>query len=401
MPSTEVVEGTSEREHMLPSEWAWLVRLCARLAGNVDVAEDLAQETLLEAWRNRHKLQDPRGRDRWLAAIARHVCQRWARRHGLALARLTRLDGDDDSTTPHPADWLADATDLEVELERDELATLLDRALALLPPETRAVLVARCVEETPQAEVAARLGLSESALGVRLHRGKLALRRMLATDLREEAAAYGLAGAADGWQETRMWCPACGQRRMWGRFTPSHLPASPGDLILRCPTCSPTPNDYLLHHTDYWAGTLAGVNGFKAAFSRVLRWGDTYYRQGIVDRMVVCMKCGRPAPLWMGRQSTDPPSWRDARGVHATCDACNPTNSTTLEGMVLALPEGRQFWQAHPRVRRLPEREVETAGRAAVVVSHASVTDGARFDVIFDRETFAVLAIHRTPGAGD
>jgi RNA polymerase sigma factor (sigma-70 family) len=400
MLSTRFIETPSERELALPDERRRLVRLCARLTGKVDVAEDLAQETLLEAWRNRRKLRDPLGRDRWLAAIARHVCQRWARGQGRALARLTRLDGDDDPATPPPADWLADETDLELELERAELATLLDRALALLPLETRAVLVARCIEETPQAEVAARLGLSESAVGVRLHRGKLALRRVLATDLREDAAAYGLDGpAADGWQETRIWCPRCGQRRIRGKFITSNLPATSGDLMLRCPSCHTLPDDYMMHHTDHWAGTLVDVRGIKAAYSRLLRWADAYYRQGLVDRTVVCMKCGRQAPLWMGLEGPAPPSWRDERGVHVTCHACNPTNITTLAGIALALPEGRSFWQAHPRTRRLPDREVETAGRAAVVVSHVNVTGAARFDVVFDRDNFAVLGIHQTPGS--
>jgi Sigma-70 region 2 len=54
-----------------------LVRLCAVLTGDRDAAEDLAQETLLEAWRNAHKLHDPSGAERWVAAIARptlNVC---------------------------------------------------------------------------------------------------------------------------------------------------------------------------------------------------------------------------------------------------------------------------------------------------------------------------------------
>jgi DNA-directed RNA polymerase specialized sigma24 family protein len=32
------------------AERTWLVRLCTRFTGDVDVAEDLPQETLLEAW---------------------------------------------------------------------------------------------------------------------------------------------------------------------------------------------------------------------------------------------------------------------------------------------------------------------------------------------------------------
>jgi DNA-directed RNA polymerase specialized sigma24 family protein len=41
---------------LLAEERTRLVRLCARLTGSSGVAEDLAQETLLEAWRNQQKL---------------------------------------------------------------------------------------------------------------------------------------------------------------------------------------------------------------------------------------------------------------------------------------------------------------------------------------------------------
>src|SRR3712207_7136587 len=44
-----------------------------------DAAEDLAQETLLEAWRHADKLHDPTGTVPWLWAIARNVCLRHAR----------------------------------------------------------------------------------------------------------------------------------------------------------------------------------------------------------------------------------------------------------------------------------------------------------------------------------
>ena len=56
---------------LLTAERAWLVRKCAVLIRNADAAEDLAQETLLEAWRHQDKLHD-RGREqreerrRWL-----------------------------------------------------------------------------------------------------------------------------------------------------------------------------------------------------------------------------------------------------------------------------------------------------------------------------------------------
>ena len=58
-----------------------LLRL-ARLRGVPDdLAEDVVQETLLEAWRCLDRLYDPTGADRWLDEICRNVCRRYARSH--------------------------------------------------------------------------------------------------------------------------------------------------------------------------------------------------------------------------------------------------------------------------------------------------------------------------------
>nr|MDQ3823048.1 RNA polymerase sigma factor [Actinomycetota bacterium] len=151
-----------------------LVRLCAAISGDPAAAEDLAQETLLEAWRNTHKLRDADGVDRWLAAIARNVCLRAARRRGRerSTASLQPETAVDD--------------DLEGRLERDELVDLVDRALGLVPPATRDALVQRYVHEAPCAEIGERLGLSEDAVSMRLARGKAVLRRVLAAELRDE-----------------------------------------------------------------------------------------------------------------------------------------------------------------------------------------------------------------------
>ena len=67
-----------------------LVRVCTAIVRDPVAAEDLAQETLLEAWRQQHKLVDPDGASRWLDAIARHVCRRWLSAQG----RLPRPDTD-------------------------------------------------------------------------------------------------------------------------------------------------------------------------------------------------------------------------------------------------------------------------------------------------------------------
>ncbi len=217
------VSKADELEALIPLERARLVRLCARLTGDREAAEDLAQETLFEAWRNVHGLRDPQACPRWLSGIARNICLRWARTRGRELSRLVPLDADENPDAPRVVEGQADSFDMEVELERAELVGLLDKALALLPPETRDVLLERYVEESPHAEIAARLGVSEKAVSMRLSRGKLACRHVLTTDLRSEAAAYGIVAAEnDAWQETRIWCPFCGWHRLLARFTDGH-----------------------------------------------------------------------------------------------------------------------------------------------------------------------------------
>ena len=72
-------------ELVSPAERDRLVRLCARLSGAAQVAEDLAQETLLEAWKARDRLSDPAARAQWLSGIARNICRRW---HAQASSRV-------------------------------------------------------------------------------------------------------------------------------------------------------------------------------------------------------------------------------------------------------------------------------------------------------------------------
>jgi len=365
-----------------------LVRLCAQITGNSQVAEDLAQETLSEAWRHRSKLRDPAGSAAWLSAIARHVCRHWARRYGRDRAHVLP-SGDDHEHPSLSQDALVAGDDLEGELERAELVALLDRALARLPPTTRRVLVERYSAESPHAEIAARLGMTEGAVKVSLHRGKRALRRVLLSEFSQEAAAYGLSRAdGDDGQETRIWCPYCGQGRLVAVSA-----TSPPDLTLRCPICCSAPDDTFAHVTGE---LLHGVKGYKPALSRVLAWTDTYYRRGLATQRVACVSCSRSMPLQIGLPEGVPLLRWDRQGIHVRCGHCHATYGQGPTALALALPQGQQFWRVHPRIRALPDRLVEAAGCAARVTSFESVTGPARLDVLSTYDTFAVLAVHTT-----
>lgn len=376
-----------------PDERTQLVRICLRATRNRDTAEDLAQETLLEAWRNWHKLRDvhdPQARMRWLATIASHICHRWERRHGRDLRRTLPLDtattsGAPDDHSDRLVDLLTSEDSIGAELEHAERVELLERALRLLPQETRDMLVARYLAETPLRDIALRSGLSEATLSVRLHRARQALRQVLATTLREDAAAYGLIEqASETWQETRIWCPVCGQARLYGR-----LSGTPTHLRLHCMRCSDTHEPFVDHLS--LLGLLDGIKTFKAALNRVMVWGDTYYHRGTVSGEVQCHRCSRPAPLLVNHSSDTPPSHTYRKlGVHAKC-SCKAINNSELAGMALFTPDGQAFWRAHPRIHLIPERHIETGGRDAIVIGYKSVTGSAAFDAIYTHDTFELI----------
>lgn len=378
----------TDLEALLRAERPRLVRLCAHFSGDAPAAEDLAQETLFEAWRSLEHLRDGEKRSQWLSGIARNVCRRWAR-HRARVARtesatiVAHASSLDEMVDP------ADDIDLERALEREELIELLDRALALLPAETRSLLIERYVEESPHAEIAARLGLREPAVAKRLERGRQALQRLLKTELRQESIDYGLipTDANDG-QETRIWCPICGQRRLvalracsWLTFWCPH-----------CFTCEP-----LGPGVGFTGDDPPDLRSFKAAFNRMASEGRDWYRLIQGKTTAACPSCGRELPVRSGLQDAPPPAFAGQTAVHIYCPSCDEAKSYLIAGLALALPEGKRFWREHPRIHLLPEQEIEVNAGPAIVTRFESVTSADRFDVVWSRDSIDPISIHGAP----
>lgn len=373
-----------------PNDYLRLVRYCASYTGHRDAAEDLVQQTLLEAWRKADTLYAAEAREFWLFGMARNVCRRWLRERSIAASRLVRLDNPDDLET-----HALEPFDIELELEREDLARLLDKIMEILPTETRAALLQRYIEELPLAEVARRFGITTGAVEARLHRGRLALRRVLTTDLLDDAIAHGLIVPDHlSWRQTQIWCPTCGEHKLIGRFT------SAGDLQLDCPKCvEGTPSPMVRAPFSEFSDVLGGVKGFKPACSRVLSWLHTTYREGSEGQLSTCVWCGAEASIQsvsegnaiqgvdLNRQGY-PELW-------AVCSRCGRMSTVAgLPGVALGSPEGHSFWRIHGRIRVLPGREAEVEGSPTTVVGFESVASNSNIDFLFVRNTSQLIGVH-------
>ncbi|MGZ8736769.1 MAG: sigma-70 family RNA polymerase sigma factor [Nocardioides sp.] len=140
---------------------------CMRLTGNDRLrAEDVAQETLLRAWRHFPVLDDTHGSVRaWLFTVARNiVIDDW---------RSRRTRGDVTvAEVPEPADP-GDHTDQLL------LSWVVAEAITTLTPEHRAVLLECYYRGRSVADTAERLGIPEGTVKSRTHYALRALRLAL------------------------------------------------------------------------------------------------------------------------------------------------------------------------------------------------------------------------------
>ncbi len=80
-------------------------------------------------------------------------------------------------------------------------------------------------------------------------------------------------------------------------------------------------------------------------------------------------------------------------GIAFICPTCESWYSSPSYGIVHRMPETQQFLREHPRVRTLPEREIEVDGQLALVTSLESITESARLDVVTALDTYEILRI--------
>ena len=143
-----------------------IYRYALRLTHNPEQAQDLTQETMLRAWRNRQVLQDESAVKSWLLRIATNLWTDQLRRSRLEPRLLV-----EPPTSPElPA---------TKKLIHQENVTRALAALDELPPRQRQVVHLITIEEIPHAEVAEILSLTPQAVKANLAAARKTLRSQL------------------------------------------------------------------------------------------------------------------------------------------------------------------------------------------------------------------------------
>ena len=143
--------------------------MLVRLTGDPALAEDLAQETFVKAFRNLAAFDSKRRLSSWLFRIAHNTGIDALRRFRPPTIDLDAGDAADEPAAPGVAD----------PVERRALGRALQTALARLRPDQRTVVVLRYESGLSFEEIAQVLGIPESTARSHVHRARKELARMM------------------------------------------------------------------------------------------------------------------------------------------------------------------------------------------------------------------------------
>ena len=154
---------------------------CARMLSDREDALDAAQEVFLSAWRNLAEFRGEAALSTWLLRIAANRCLNRIRRRKSLSAREApwpEPPGDtDEGFIFQPAGGESDRPDRLA--ETCEMGEILTEALSRLDPGSRWMVLLSDVEGFTYEEIAALAEVPVGTVKSRLHRARMAMRRLL------------------------------------------------------------------------------------------------------------------------------------------------------------------------------------------------------------------------------
>ena len=168
-------------EALLDRYGGWIYRVARRLLNDPRDVEEVTQDVLLTVVRKIQTFKGEAAFSSWLYRIAANAAYQRLRakrsRQEVSLEPFLPVFDDEGRYAQPVADWSRQLDDPAV---AGETRAAIERSLSRLPEEYRVVIQLHDVEELPNEEVAATLGLTVAAVKSRVHRARLFLRQELA-----------------------------------------------------------------------------------------------------------------------------------------------------------------------------------------------------------------------------
>ena len=173
---TETLAGSqSAFERLVRRYQQPVIRLIARMTGNRVLAEELAQDTFVKAYRNLAAFDTTRRLSSWLFRIAHNTALDALRRSRSPEISMDAIGRRRDGSSQEPA-----ADQAPDPLEQKALGHALEASLARLRPDFRSAVVLRYEEGLSFDEIGRILGVPEATARSHVHRARKELSRWLA-----------------------------------------------------------------------------------------------------------------------------------------------------------------------------------------------------------------------------
>ena len=152
-------------------------RLIGRMVRDVDLVEDIAQETFIRAYRALHQFRGDAQFYTWLYRIAVNTAKKSLmdmKRNPVISENALRSGGDDDETSFMDNELTSDTTP-ESELATKQISAAVNAAMAALPEDLRQAVTLREIEGLSYEDIAEAMGCPIGTVRSRIFRAREAI----------------------------------------------------------------------------------------------------------------------------------------------------------------------------------------------------------------------------------
>ena len=170
----EILSGNDEAFGTLVRRHQKAIHALAwRKVGDFHVAEEIAQDTFIQVYKNLPQLRNPNQFSGWIYVIATRLCLKWLQKKKSAIQSVedTPVEEIDEASYTH---HVVEQQQIEIAEDRYELV---EKLLAKLPESERTVVTLHYLGEMTSKEIGRYLGVSVNTIKSRLRRGRKRLQQ--------------------------------------------------------------------------------------------------------------------------------------------------------------------------------------------------------------------------------